>query len=567
VSLRTRGETRRLPTLGIDDGRIPLRVKIGITGHREFTDDAAVAEMLGARMQRVRELYPASDVTPLAFRVLTALAAGADQLAPRVAHTALAGCDVDTEVVLPLTVPDYLDDFDENTRHEFRRLLREAASRVDLAPAPKVQGNERKLAYERAGHYIVDHSDIVIAVWDGAPGDQGGTAKIVEYARAHLVPLLIVPVTRQSTDPATSKGWGETDLEPAALEDSPRWRATREEFARLEELNRVSVVAEPLAVQSSGAATSWRKLSQPAIHDEVESTVNWVLPQYARADQLAMHYQARYNVLSSAIHFLAALAVAAVAYVVAFRRPDAWLGLEIFFLALLVAAVRLGRHGRWRERWMGYRSLAEAFRSAEFIALAGGRQRGAPDHGMLVMADGQFMTDGPWFQRAFSEVWKSRPQFTLGEEQAAALRAFVVTRWIDDQLRFHEATAKRHLARRNVYTYIVYTLAAITIVVAALHIAGIPRGRNWSETFTFIAITLPGFGAAVTGMREGGQHRLHEERSRQTIRRLQQLKSAPYVKPDLASVRALVIDTHRVIVEESVGWSTVLEFHDLEMVI
>jgi hypothetical protein len=322
------------------------------------------------------------------------------------------------------------------------------------------------------------------------------------------------------------------------------------------------VISDPLKTEVSQIAERQERLSQPLIDEEVASALSWTLPSFVRADALAIHYQARYNVLSATIHFLAALAVAAVAFEVAFARPHtAWLSLEIFFLLLLVIAVYLGRRGRWRERWMGNRALAEALRSAQFIVLTGTSERDDADHGMSAV------TEDAWFQRAFAELWKARPRLTLHESQAPALRAFVLEGWIEDQIAFHKKTAQRHLARRNLYTRIVYVLAGITIVVAALHIAELPAGGGWSDVFTFVAITLPGFGAAVTGMREGGQHRLHEERSRTTVKRLKKLTGAPDLKPDLASVRTLVVDAHRVIVEESVGWSTVVEFHDLDILI
>jgi hypothetical protein len=38
-------------------------------------------------------------------------------------------------------------------------------------------------AYRRVGHYVVDHCDLLIAIWDGQPArGRGGTADIVQYA-------------------------------------------------------------------------------------------------------------------------------------------------------------------------------------------------------------------------------------------------------------------------------------------------------------------------------------------------------------------------------------------------
>ena len=44
--------------------------------------------------------------------------------------------------------------------------------------------DSRTEAYEQAGRYIVEHSDVLLAVWDGLPArGRGGTAEIVAWAR------------------------------------------------------------------------------------------------------------------------------------------------------------------------------------------------------------------------------------------------------------------------------------------------------------------------------------------------------------------------------------------------
>jgi hypothetical protein len=156
---------------------------------------------------------------------------------------------------------------------------------------------------------------------------------------------------------------------------------------------------------------------------------------------------------------------------------------------------------------------------------------------------------------------------SFDEDDAPHVRRFLLLAWIDDQIGFHERTAARHRERHRQYTRIVYALAGITVVVAGLHIAGIPHDEGWSKAFTFIAIVLPGFGAAVTGLREHGQHRQHEERSRRTTKRLQQLTADLGARSDPASVRGLALDAQRILAEENLDWSGVVEFQDLEMVI
>jgi hypothetical protein len=58
---------------------------------------------------------------------------------------------------------------------------------------PANQAELRRDAYAHAGRYIVDHCDVLIAVWDGAPSrGRGGTAEIVQYALERNRPILRV---------------------------------------------------------------------------------------------------------------------------------------------------------------------------------------------------------------------------------------------------------------------------------------------------------------------------------------------------------------------------------------
>ncbi|MGA3159798.1 MAG: hypothetical protein ABSC77_01175 [Terracidiphilus sp.] len=61
---------------------------------------------------------------------------------------------------------------------------------VDCADQQEAQ---RRDAYAQAGRYVVDHCDVLIAVWDGKPArGRGGTAKIVQYAQEQNRPIIRV---------------------------------------------------------------------------------------------------------------------------------------------------------------------------------------------------------------------------------------------------------------------------------------------------------------------------------------------------------------------------------------
>lgn len=146
--------------------------RIGVTGHRKLADVAAVEAEVDAALAAIESLFPEEPL-----RILSSLAEGADRL---VARQVLSRPGARLVAVLPLPTADYMTDFESpQSREEFLALLGEAEAVIEM-PA----GNSRAEAYERAGRYVVEHSDVLVAVWDGLPAQGcGGTAEIVAWAR------------------------------------------------------------------------------------------------------------------------------------------------------------------------------------------------------------------------------------------------------------------------------------------------------------------------------------------------------------------------------------------------
>ena len=92
---------------------------------------------------------------------------------------------------------EYAKDFKtEDSKQEFRCLLDQARP-SDIWQAP--DWLEREEAYERAGRYVVDRCDAIIAVWNGEKSrGRGGTAEIVGYAQEKRVPIAWVHTTDKS---------------------------------------------------------------------------------------------------------------------------------------------------------------------------------------------------------------------------------------------------------------------------------------------------------------------------------------------------------------------------------
>lgn len=160
-----------------DQGRIPYRLRVGVTGHRRLPDEEALTGQVRRALQRIRELLPSSPYTPVLFTVISPLAEGADRL---VAREVLKVEGADLEVPVPLPREEYLRDFQsDESKREFDDLLSRAREVTELGPS-----ESREKAYESVGRYVVHRCDVLIALWNGEGSrGQGGTAEIVEYAR------------------------------------------------------------------------------------------------------------------------------------------------------------------------------------------------------------------------------------------------------------------------------------------------------------------------------------------------------------------------------------------------
>lgn len=166
-------------------------VRVGVTGHRAFDDPEGAARRIREGLRRLLEVTGIEgDGTQARIEVISSLAEGADRL---VAREALALPGTTLSVVLPFPVDDYARDFEtEESKAEYAEFLARAQT-VEVMPASPT----REAGYELQGRWVADHSDVLVAVWDGgAPRRQGGTAETVAYAAERGTLLLWVKVER-----------------------------------------------------------------------------------------------------------------------------------------------------------------------------------------------------------------------------------------------------------------------------------------------------------------------------------------------------------------------------------
>ncbi len=191
-------------------------IHVGVTGHRFLTDIDRLTAGVDAALDRIASTF---GKQPMA--VLTQLAEGADRLVTqRISEKHKARIIA----VLPLPAMDYAKDFEsEGSKKAFFALLEEADAVVPIwetglwplegsgqktraphrAAGPSLSFT-REEAYLAAGRYILDHSDVLVALWDGsAARGKGGTGDIAGQARQRHMPLAWVLAGNRT--PGTNK--------------------------------------------------------------------------------------------------------------------------------------------------------------------------------------------------------------------------------------------------------------------------------------------------------------------------------------------------------------------------
>jgi hypothetical protein len=393
---------------------IPYRIRIGVTGHRKLDDPAATQGTVKKAIDALLEnLFPeesrqniarvrSAGTTAISFRVLSPLAEGADRV---VALAVLDYAGARLDVVLPLTIEDYLEDFESaESKAEFRELLGKCRRPV-LLRARNIrddrrdagdQAELRRDAYRQVGQYVVDHCDVLIAVWDGQPArGRGGTAEVVKYAQEQNRPIIRV--------------WGDAfevlnrdsnnGLDASALDGIDRF-------------NRQAIAPEQRGDYARNLDHDHFEKPETArdIPARTREFVNRCLfPYYAQASILAKQSQKRFYRAGKFIYALCASAVGCAALGVLFPAL-AWAGFgaELVLLIMIWLTLRQARRNHSHQGWIENRFLAERIRCGIFMAICGVEPR--PIEVLPYMGHSQTVND--WTVRVFDEIWDRLPPLT-----------------------------------------------------------------------------------------------------------------------------------------------------------
>jgi hypothetical protein len=551
-------------TAAVPDCLIPLRLVIGVTGHRTLEDEKALSTAVEGILARIKPPSGLATRTPVIFTVLSPLAEGADRL---VAREVLKVPGSQLEVVLPMDEDEYKKDFPKSVP-EFERLLRIAA-RVKTLTAPEGRRDE---AYSAVGRYVVNHCDLLIALWNGErAAGRGGTAEIIEYAREIGCPLYRVN-TQDPTSPAVYEGASSENVQvPTGLEEYNREPRAQEEI--------ISGVREEYGTLI-GKATKAGVDTGP-----LNTIYGKVLPHYACADSLARGYQRKYYLAGILIYTLAAAAVAVAASQL---FAGVWKGIplvEVVLMAMILIILRRGHRSRWHVKYIQYRSLAERIRSGLFMSLGtfdvGGQ--GAPRRR-------SHSSPADWITDAVFSIWSESPPLRLPDQkELAAVKQFLGEAWLLDQIGYYEKSCDKNNRQHSVLLKAGAMLFVLSLIAAALHFVG-----NYGEAviralremtgrepalatpvlhslhgvdkwLMLTAIVAPAVGSALGAIRTHREHLRIARRHEQTARQLRDLKLRFNKAENFTQLLTLMSEAEATVLSENEDWRVAIEVREIEL--
>jgi hypothetical protein len=604
---------------------IPFRVRVGVTGHRRLPPDIDWRERIDRALAVILDSFPKDGVTTLRLTAVSSLAEGADRL---VAAAVMDRPGSRLEVPLPLPPDEYEKDFKTaRSREEFHSLLRSAASVMRPRPA-----ESREEAYEWAGHIMVGHSDVVIALWDGLEArGQGGTGQIVEFARRHRravvwiptspdgeirtlrpyheaprtrapraqrwylrflgaeIPWHAVPAPARRVAASLRRWLLRTVNRPSVPADDPSaGRELKTAFLDLELYNRTPL--DPARLQAAEARARGEFMRDTTVHGDPQQAgeggriwaqiADWLVPHFARADIIAIDAQTTFRQFFWSIYLLPVLAISTVAIQIEFFPSASYLlGIEALLLIGALFLLWWERQKRWHRIWIESRHLAERCRCAFFLAAVdppGPRRSDADDTAsqpLEVLGEetsqesrvwGFHESAASWLQRAFGEIWQSRPAGEATEDDLELLRSVLAINWVGGQVVYHDKAKAFHGAAHRALNRSIQFLFASAVAIAGIHALRL-AGAGAESALYVAAITLPALAAALLAIEHQREYRRTEERSAEMSIRLLRARNVLAEAKSMAQLRDEARMVEDMIMDENRDWFGLMRLRVLEL--
>ncbi len=410
-------------------------VVVAVTGHRDIpVEDVAVLSLvISAQLHDISTRHPDTPCM-----LLSGLAEGADRLVARCALE--AGWHLGA--VLPLKQQDYEKDFtSEQSVADFREFLSRTTWVRELSSA----SSGRPQCYRMLGKWLAHQSQVLIALWDGAPENgPGGTADVVRmFSEGVTTDRLILPDAGPVIHVRTRRAGNLTAMAnedvglvkylpacPAGLasaDEESRWVAILKRINQFNWHVRQIPSSDRSALISDSKSTAlvdWNesgKLYPP-------SSAHLARQLFLSADAMSLTAQTERDTLFNGLLAISAGAIVlAQVYSGLFTIPIL-LGsaLALSGIGFIWHFVTVGRH--LEQRYLDYRALAEACKVQFFWKIAG-IQDCAADYYLREQRD-----ELEWIRQAIQTT--ELGLMPLDEDSLETRLKFVRDHWIDDQLRY-----------------------------------------------------------------------------------------------------------------------------------
>ena len=262
-------------------------------------------------------------------------------------------------------------------------------------------------------------------------------------------------------------------------------------------------------------------------------------------------------------------------------KPELTLGnllaavLEFAAIIAIAALVYFGRRGRWHQRWLEYRALAELLRHLRFLAHVG-------EYGAIYRLASSTGTPASawvhWYVRAtIREI--GLPGVVLSHEYQWALLQAVKVAEIEPQIAYHQANAKKlnrlqfglHIAGISCFLIIFAALLSFLLAWGGMEMFEAmkmnmdfakfgKRLTSFRSYLEFFAAVLPTLGAALAGIRFTGDFEGFAERSAETAAALTNL-AADITKVqhrvELSATTTLLAAIASAMTEDIAGWRSI----------
>ena len=578
------------------------------------------------------------------LRLVSALAAGADQWTAKEAWA--LGYDLQYVLPFSREEYRRDFDGDEASAIAYDELLDKATAVLqldgDLRPDTAGRRRSRSASYEAAGRVVLHQSDLLIAVWDGQEDQgRGGTGQIVHEALQRGIPVVWIHWSSGGHERLPEPGWsllretndfsepldaltrqvrnllvpavhrsgahagGERDLRREYFHERlPSWNPVLGWWTLFRDLAclgvgpavKLSNWLGAFRVRPLEAISEWRgEMGHPVPEGAADHASFDTIAQrseetfygpYAWADRLSVYYANVYR-SSFVLNFLLSAGAVFFALLTVVAPPHGTIAivgmvLELVLIVFILGLTSWGRHRRWHQRWIDYRTLAERFRLARFLMFLGGGGQQASLAAHLASYGDPTGTWMHWYYLAFERA-AGLPAVKFDETYLCDCKRLWCDGLVDEQVKYHAAVLRRFTTMERRLHTIGVALFITTLLVCFVHLgfaayakrpvadAASTHAVARAGWLTFFAAFLPALGAALSAIR--GQAELHRvaQRSSAMHERLTDLHlvlASTACRPDeLNSVR-LRENVQRIanlMIDEMLDWRVVFQDRPLAL--